>query len=324
MSMPKVSVIVPAFNVEPYLVECLDSLCLQYLKDIEIIVIDDGSDDGTGDIADSYAASDNRIRVFRQSHKGVSAARNLGLSVSEGKYIGFVDSDDWVSPEAFEQLLARAEAFDADIVLGSLLYCYEGGMQNRVGDAGVLFSEQVALDGKSCFCKLQQTGLYVPMLCSNFFKASFVKEHPLGFEGAFHEDEFFTPQAMFYAKRIIDFKDDFYFYRQRPHSIMHSDNNFLRAESLIHICNTFISFVETNISDTTLDFCYYLLRYTLNLYKRALYQYKQLKETFSRVEIKQSDLYKLHTLSLRFDTYQSDSLYSGYFSALENMRLLCK
>lgn len=324
MSRPEVSIIVPAYNVEPYFAICLDSLRSQTLQEIEIVIVDDGSDDETGRIANYYASMDDRVRVFEQNHKGVSAARTLGLSAAEGKYIGFVDSDDWVSPEAFEHLLARAEAFDADIVLGSLLYCYEGGIQNRVGDAGVLFSEQVALDGKSCFCKLQQTGLYVPMLCSNFFKASFVKEHPLGFEGAFHEDEFFTPQAMFYAKRIIDFKDDFYFYRQRPHSIMHSDNNFLRAESLIHICNTFIAFVETNISDTTLDFCYYLLRYTLHLYKRALYQYKQQKGIFDRVEIKPADLYKLHTLTLRFDTYRTDSLYSGYFSALENMRLLCK
>lgn len=322
MSKPKVSIIVPAFNVEPYFAACLDSLCLQYFTDIEVIVIDDGLDDGTAGIACSYAALDNRICVFSQCHKGVSAARNFGLSVSSGDYIAFVDSDDWVLPEAFGLLYAKSVAFDADIVLGSLLYCYENGVRNKVGDASALFPEQIVLDGKSCFCNLQQMGIYVPMLCSSFFKASFLKKYCLGFECTFHEDEFFTPQAMFYAERIINFKDDFYFYRQRPHSIMHSDNGMLRAESLIHICNTFISFTEKNISDETLNFCYYLLRYTLSLYKRTVSLYKQLGGTLSRDDVKPVDFYKLHKLTPQFNACLSDYLYSIYFSVLEDMRLL--
>lgn len=91
-----ISIIVPVYNVEPYLRKCLDSILDQTYRDLEILIIDDGSTDGSGAICDEYAGKDDRIKVFHTENKGLSAARNLGLDNATADWIGFVDSDDWI------------------------------------------------------------------------------------------------------------------------------------------------------------------------------------------------------------------------------------
>ncbi len=114
---PLVSVIVPVYNVEPYLHRCIDSLVHQTLKDIEIILIDDGSTDGCGKICDEYAAADTRIRVVHQENAGLSEARNAGIDRAQADYLMFVDSDDWVQAEFCEIPLMLAKEHQADLVM---------------------------------------------------------------------------------------------------------------------------------------------------------------------------------------------------------------
>ncbi len=102
-----ISVIVPVYKVEPYLHQCLDSILNQTYRDLEILLIDDGSPDRCGEICEEHAKKDSRIRVFHTENKGLSAARNLGLREAKGEYIGFVDSDDWLEPDMYEVLLRR-------------------------------------------------------------------------------------------------------------------------------------------------------------------------------------------------------------------------
>jgi glycosyltransferase involved in cell wall biosynthesis len=104
-----ISVIIPIYNVEPYLRECIDSIRNQTYQDLDIILINDGSQDKCGEICEDYAKKDTRIRVFHTGNKGLSAARNLGLREAVGEYIGFVDSDDWIEPDMYEILLRRIE-----------------------------------------------------------------------------------------------------------------------------------------------------------------------------------------------------------------------
>ena len=110
-----ISVIVPVYKVESYLRQCIDSILNQTYKDIEILLIDDGSPDRCGEICDDYAQIDKRIRVFHTENKGLSAARNLGLREANGEYIGFIDSDDWIDPDMYEILLRRLEETGTDI-----------------------------------------------------------------------------------------------------------------------------------------------------------------------------------------------------------------
>lgn len=246
MDTIQVTLLIPAFHIEDYLEPCLDSALGQTLEALEIVVIDDGSTDGTAAIADRYAARDPRIRVFHETHRGLSAARNTGIEKARGKYIAFLDGDDWITAGALENLYRRAEAFQADIVLGSLLYTYEDGTTCRVGDKSGVFGEHV-LSGKACFRALVQTGAYVPMVCGSLYRTDFLTSNRLRFEGRFHEDEFFTPYALYAAGRVIDYGEDFYFYRQRPGSIMNSDNRAERAAALIAIGNALLEFTEKEI-----------------------------------------------------------------------------
>ena len=117
---PLISVIVPVYDVGKYLSTCLDSLLAQTWRNLEIIVVDDGSPDGSWDIMQDYAARDSRVRIFRKKNGGVSAARNFGMDAAEGEYLGFVDPDDWVSPHYLEWM---AEAMQDSVEARLLVAC---------------------------------------------------------------------------------------------------------------------------------------------------------------------------------------------------------
>lgn len=204
MDRVKVSILVPAYNVEDYLDECLQSLISQTLKEIEIVVVDDGSTDSTLSIARQYIADDSRIRVIElPEHQGVSVARKECLNQARGEYIAFVDSDDYISAHAIEGLYERAKSTCADVVLGSMLYCYPDGRQIRVGDKSSVFrSADDVFSGQESFKRMIEAGCYVPMLCGNMYRTAFIKGNELHFGTCLHEDEYFTPFALFHAKRV--------------------------------------------------------------------------------------------------------------------------
>lgn len=114
---PKVSIVVPIYNVEAYLSRCLDSILSQTLQDIEVIAVNDGSTDASGEILDQYASKDTRIIVIHKKNGGVSAARNDGIQLVKGEYIGFVDPDDWIDHDMYEALYHSAVEEKADIVM---------------------------------------------------------------------------------------------------------------------------------------------------------------------------------------------------------------
>lgn len=125
--MPELSIIVPVYKVEPYLRRCIDSILAQTFRDFELILIDDGSPDNCGAICDEYAAKDSRIIVIHQKNQGVSAARNAGLDIAKGTYLGFVDSDDWIEPEMYETMIATAKEKQVDVVACSCRMWDENG-----------------------------------------------------------------------------------------------------------------------------------------------------------------------------------------------------
>lgn len=131
MDKPEVSVIVPAYNVEDYLEKCVDSLVCQTLENIEIILVDDGSTDRSGDMCDEYASRDARIRVIHTENEGLSCARNRGISAARSDYIMFVDSDDWVEPDFCELPYRTAVDHGADLVMFGTHY-YDDGKEKEV------------------------------------------------------------------------------------------------------------------------------------------------------------------------------------------------
>jgi glycosyltransferase involved in cell wall biosynthesis len=113
--MPKLSIIVPIYNKEKYLVECIESVLTQTYSDFELILVNDGSTDSSGEICDRYAVRDSRVKVCHKTNGGVSSARNAGVDVSSGEYLGFVDADDMLVSRMYEVLVANLEQYDADI-----------------------------------------------------------------------------------------------------------------------------------------------------------------------------------------------------------------
>lgn len=130
---PLISVIVPVYKVEPYLCKCVDSIVGQTYYNLEIILVDDGSPDNCGAICDQLAARDTRIRVLHKENGGLSSARNAGLEVATGEYIGFVDSDDWLEPDAYRQLLDMALSENVKLVCGGRYDCGDPDGSRQVG-----------------------------------------------------------------------------------------------------------------------------------------------------------------------------------------------
>lgn len=126
MSSPKISVIVPVYNVEKYLAQCIESVLSQTLTDFELILVDDGSTDRSPEIADQFATRDNRVHVMHQANRGPSSARNVGLRLARGLYVCFLDSDDWLDPETLSVAHDAAQRAAADVVLWPYVREYEG------------------------------------------------------------------------------------------------------------------------------------------------------------------------------------------------------
>ena len=140
MNLPSISIIVPVYNVEPYLRRCVNSIINQTYKNLDIILVDDGSTDHSGEICDEYAAKDNRIKVIHRENGGLSAARNTGLSISKGEYVYFVDSDDYIEIETCEIALNCAIKHQADIVCFGYREIYPSGQVKTfvMGSSGIM------------------------------------------------------------------------------------------------------------------------------------------------------------------------------------------
>lgn len=162
-SEPRVSVVVPIFNVESWLPQCLDSILAQTYRNLEIILVDDGSPDRSGEICDQYAKKDSRIRVIHQQNRGASAARNRGLEAATGEWISFIDSDDWIETDFYETLLQAAQSYNADVVCCGF-HCAEGSI---LRDALI-----TVLEGKELLYQLLERKYGAPSLCNKLFHST--------------------------------------------------------------------------------------------------------------------------------------------------------
>lgn len=206
---PIVSVIVPVYNTARYLGECLSSLTGQTLGDIEVICIDDGSTDGSSTMLDEWSRKDARVRVIHQANAGVSTARNVGLDSARGKYVLFVDSDDYIEPNTCEKLAGTAERDAADIVV------FGGSTFPPVGWIdGVLNTEDISGEDDPFHALFDERGSY-PLMCNKLYRRELLEAHHLRFntELKLGEDNAFQ-FCTFPHARIVSFCSDmFYHYR---------------------------------------------------------------------------------------------------------------
>lgn len=221
--MCKVSVLVPVYNVQQYLSKCLDSILAQTLFDIEIICIDDGSTDKSGEILDDYAKKDNRFRIIHQENGGYGKAMNAGLRAAQGKYIGIVESDDFIAPDMYEKLYLAAEQNKAEIVKSNY-YCYWGTPKEKIKVEILL--KNLPYDKVIHPWKYQRLFRIQPSVWSAIYNRKFLEHNKIGFletPGAAYQDTSFTFKVMAVAERVVLLKDALLYYRQdNGNSSVHS------------------------------------------------------------------------------------------------------
>lgn len=212
MSQEKISVIVPVFNVEAYLPQCLDALLGQTYRHAEFLLIDDGSTDCSAPICDDYARRDERVRVLHQKNGGAAHARNVGMNLASGAYIAFVDSDDVPHPDYLEKLLQQMEDNGADISVCAYqkLFVSRREVQKNLR-TGVLSAEEYLGD----FIRDWNCGL----LWNKLFRRDVLRSVRFE-EGHVIDDEFFTYKAVLNAKKVVLRDETLYDYRQRNSGVM--------------------------------------------------------------------------------------------------------
>lgn len=213
------SIIIPVYNAEPYLCQCLDSALNQTYKNIEVLVVDDGSTDNSGKICDSYCR-DSRVTVFHQSNAGLSAARNTALNHVKGEYIFFLDSDDFVAPDFVSRAVASLETNHADIVL----FNYFEYIQTDSGFQRKLIEETERLHGDFSLISLQKKMITADILCAVWNKGyrKHLFKNVLFPEGEWLEDMAIVPPLFLKAKKINVITNPLYYYRIHNLSYMHS------------------------------------------------------------------------------------------------------
>lgn len=250
--MDLISVIVPVYKAEKYLPLCLDSLLAQTYQNLQIILVDDGSPDECPLICDRYASKDGRIQVLHQSNRGISAARNAGLEVAKGSYIGFVDSDDWVEPDMFEALVALSRKYDAPIAMCGYEINEERSLDPIVHEG--VYQTYDALE------HIIKAGLFNGYLWNKLFYASLF--HNLRFDEniLYCEDLLACVQCFMQVESISYSSRPYYHYRMSENSLtrrltMGTLTSFQAREQIISYCLLRYPQLKKHITQTRYPTC---------------------------------------------------------------------
>ncbi|MHB1001505.1 MAG: glycosyltransferase [Armatimonadota bacterium] len=266
---PFVSIIIPVYNGEPYLRKCLDSLVNQTLKDIEIIVVDDGSTDNSAAILDEYASSDSRITIIKQSNEGGYSARNRGLVIAKGSFIGFVDNDDYVQPDMYEVMYDTAIKNSVDIVICGFKRCdmYEH-VENEEHFALIPQNRVITHDEMFKLLASVHQRQLLPFVWRNIYRRSYLDDNSIKFRNLKMTDDcVFNLEAFYYANSVYALNNSFYMYTQNPFSSMGKKFKPLLEKDLIQQYENKIKFYKQFNLDVNFlsDMHNYMCRHHLQL-----------------------------------------------------------
>lgn len=291
MDNPLVSIIIPAYNVEQYIEECIESVLAQSYSNIEIIIIDDCSTDVTPKLINEY--SDRAIVLFNDSNRGQGFSRNKGMELAKGKYILFVDSDDWINAQTVEELVFSAEQTQSDIVRYNGISFVEGNNNVReesLYDFGDKLKEGYKYEKEESLMVNKKSFSASP--CLFLFNTKVVKENDIKFpEGILHEDEYFTTVLFAESKRMVFINKVFYHRRYRSSSTM-------TEMTPAHKRKSFVSYMEVF---QLLEKKYLSNKYDKNqkkLIKRQLISIYYGMKKSNVAPILKRDLKKLNTITI--------------------------
>lgn len=214
-----ISIIIPVYNIEPYIKTCIDSILNQTYKNLEILLVDDGSSDNCGEICDQYAVNDSRIRVLHKENGGLSDARNYGLKEAQGEIISFIDGDDYIDKQFYEIMLSQMRKNNSDIIeCGCVKFC-DGSTPEAV------YESETKIMKPYDWLTESNLGEFVSCVVWNKLYKRSVLEGILFPVGRHYEDEATTYKAVYKANSITRINSALYFYRQREGSITQNERN---------------------------------------------------------------------------------------------------
>lgn len=228
---PLITIIVPIYKVEPFIHRCIDSILAQTYTKLEIILVDDGSPDNCGTICDEYAEKDNRIIVIHKTNGGLSDARNAGIAIAKGEYIGFVDSDDYIEPFMYEKLLQAALAHDTKLSMCAFFCEHDDGSLDELNEVQLL--QDTVMTAEELFVKLSEgNGWFFTVAWNKLYHKSLLNPsfYP---KGKYHEDEFTIAQLLWGAQKVTCISDKCYHYIYlRKGSITGSNTDLRHLDAL--------------------------------------------------------------------------------------------
>ncbi|MBD5359589.1 MAG: glycosyltransferase family 2 protein [Bacteroides sp.] len=242
---PEISIIVPVYNMEQYVCECLDSIKAQTFTNWECIIIDDGSTDLSATICKQYAEEDTRFKIIHTTNGGLSAARNAGLKIARAEFIGFIDSDDYIHPDMYKVLHKLITELNADVVQSGYRYVFKSYMRTKK------FSKRIEiLDNAETALELAKSSMVTNHMCNKLFRRKVMTcPFPLG---RVYEDMFVMSKWVSNINRFVVTPFFHYYYRKRKSSITHVintlhkkdflDSRFMLIENLCVIASTSINF----------------------------------------------------------------------------------
>ncbi len=248
--MIKVSVVIPIYNVEKYIEECLCSVLKQSLQEIEIVCVNDGSKDGSMSVVKHYACKDSRIVIVNKENGGLSSARNVGIDKAQGEYVYFLDSDDYIKQDALETLYHLAKKDDLDNIYFDAEAFYESEEIEKRNKhyktyycrPGIFNDVQT---GPELFAKMENLRCYKPSACLQMPKRSLLVKHSIRFyEGIIHEDQLFSLQVIFLSQRVKHIATPFYMRRVRSESIMTTEQEFRNTYGYYVCLSEFQKFIK--------------------------------------------------------------------------------
>lgn len=231
MEQQKISVIVPVYRVEAFLDRCVRSIADQSYKNLEIILVDDGSPDNCPAICDAWAERDSRVRVVHQQNGGLSAARNAGMAIATGTWIGFVDSDDWIAPDMYQHLHGLLDADGSDIAACGVEMVWEDGTSPRA----LTRAGSCVLNREEAMRAIIEESWLKQPVWYKLYRAALIRDMPFPVS-KYHEDVFWSYQAVARAQKVSVSDKIGYYYLQRSGSIMGEGYSLKRLDAVEARC----------------------------------------------------------------------------------------
>lgn len=223
--MAKLSIIVPVYNVEKYLKECIDSILNQKFQDFELILVNDGSTDLSGKICDEYSKKDNRIEVIHKANGGLSSARNEGIEKAKGVYIGFVDSDDWINENMYSHMIDNSNIHNADIVVCNIMSMKKNGDEIPYTN----INNEISFTREEAMSELFKNEIILFSACNKIFR-KIIFDGLRYKEGIILEDMDLSYKIFNRVNKVYYIHNPYYHYRYNDNSILRSEFNLKRLD----------------------------------------------------------------------------------------------